>query len=140
MLGFQRFTKMGYTAPGRQTNRAKYRNGSFKNMYGGGMYESVYVNKDDPNYKPHYRTEYSERQKKILNEEVPLENVRANEIKKIMNKAEFLKDKKNFCKAKNLYEVKTHIEKYCPNVTLSEAQSILQELTPWEIDWSKKNG
>ena len=61
-----------------------------------GLPPSVFQNKDSPDYKPNYGKKYTERQLKILNEEIPIEEVRLTEISIIMRKAESLGDEEYF--------------------------------------------
>lgn len=103
-----------------------------------GMDARVFVNKDSPDYRPSYGKTYTERQLRILNEEIPLEEIRLNEITVIMRKAESLGDDEKLAIARVLYNVKTRKEDYRFSVSVEDAKQILQELTPWDIDWKSK--
>ena len=93
-----------------------------------------YVNKDSPDYVRAYPPEYTERQLKILTGEIPLKEVRMNEIAIIMNKARYNNDEGNLATAEYLHLLKQHPDEYKPMMELDEAKRILQELTPWDID------
>lgn len=88
------------------------------------------------NYKPNYGKKYTERQLKILNEEIPIEEIRLTEISIIRRKAESLGDEENIDIARILYEFKTYTKKY-QFISVEDAKRILQDLTPWEIKWNK---
>ncbi len=103
-----------------------------------GIDPRVFVNKDSPDYKPNYGKTFTERQLKILNEEIPLDQVRLQEIAVIKNKAEALGDDEKVEIAKTLYAFKTGAEEYKFAVSVEDAKATLQSLTPWEIDWDKQ--
>lgn len=102
----------------------------------GGLAPSVFVNKDDPNYRRQYSDTYTEKQKKIINEELPLENIRFNDLTVIIKKAEYLEDFEVFEKVREIKRRKEHIAQFVFTFTPEEAMDILQQLTPWEIDWT----
>lgn len=96
-----------------------------------------FLNPDAPNYQPEYcSSPLTERQKQILDEVIPLEQVRVNQLTTIIKKCECLGDDEALQQAKYLYELKTKPEEtYTPQITYEEAKEILQRLTPWKIDW-----
>lgn len=102
-----------------------------------GLRASVFQDKDSPDYKKQYGKKFTERQLRILNEEIPIEDVRLTEIAIIMRKAESIGDEENLDIARALYAFKTHKEEYQFDVSVDDAKQTLQELTPWEIDWKK---
>lgn len=58
-----------------------------------------FIDKDSPEYqliKYGRSSEYSERQKKILSEEIPLEQVRLNELSRLANKAKTFGDMETY--------------------------------------------
>lgn len=57
-----------------------------------GMNARVFVNKDDPNYKPSYGSSYTERQKKIMNGELTPDEFTQGELTLLSRKAERLED------------------------------------------------
>lgn len=85
---FAASVKRGYELKGCSTKRSK----SFRKALGGGLPESVYVNKDDPNYRYNYGKKYTERQLKILNGIIPYQTVRSTDLYALMKKAEQMKD------------------------------------------------
>ncbi len=80
--------------------------------------------------------DYTERQLKILCDEVPLDDVATKELAAIKKKAEARMDTYNYEIAALMYEVKKNPYQYKPNLTVDEAKAILQTLTPWKIDWT----
>ena len=66
----QKGSKYGYGQKPAWTQKA--RNGGFCN--------SVFTNKDDPDYLPSYGNTYTDRQKRIMYGEIPLVEVRNNEL------------------------------------------------------------
>lgn len=108
---------------------------SLKKKYG--IDARVFMNKDDPNYRYNYGTTYTERQMKILNGEIDIFTIKANEIKFIIKKAEGIGDCETCKKAEELYELRTHKEEYRIDMSIEEARDVLQSLTPWEIKWNK---
>ena len=101
---------------------------SHRQIYG--LPPSVFQNKDSPDYKPNYGKKFTERQLKILNEEIPIEEVRLTEISIIMRKAESLGDEENLDIARMLYAFKTHKEEYQFNISAEDAKRTIQDLTP----------
>ena len=81
--------------------------------------------------------DYTERQLAILEDEVPIENIRTTELVALMKKTRERKDELNYDIAKGLYDLKLHPCEYMPHYTTEEAKSILQSLTPWKIEWGK---
>lgn len=45
-------------------------------------------------------------------------------------------DSYNYEIAHLMYEAKSNLSSYNPNMAEGEARMILQELTPWKIDWT----
>ena len=103
----------------------------------GGLRDSVFMNKDDPDYKPSYGKTYTERQRRIVNEELPLSEVRINELTIIMNKAVSMGDIPTYETAKMLRNLKIHEDdgEYSLSYSPEEAKAILESLTPWKINW-----
>ena len=87
----------------------------------------VFVNKDSPDYKYHWGSELTDRQKRILNGEIPLESIRFNELTVIMKKAEQLGDLDSAEKAETLYNQKKYPddETYHPSMNYEEAVNFL---------------
>lgn len=83
--------------------------------------------------------DYTPRQMAILNEEIPLEQVRPNELGIIIRKATERGDEEQAETAKNLQWKKQNPRAYSPSCTFEEAKQILQRLTPWDIKWSTGN-
>ena len=102
-----------------------------------GMDTRVFNNKDSPDYKPSYGNQFTARQRMILNQEMPINQIRRNEISLIIHKAEAMGDEENAAIARNLYEMKLNEGKYQFSMNHDEAKNTLQALTPWKIDWSK---
>ena len=96
-------------------------------------------NKDDPNYKPHYGNSYTQRQLDIINGEIDLDNIRPNELSIIFRKALQMEDSDTYEIALELYNRKINPEGYFPKYSREEAKAILQELTPWDLDWGDSN-
>lgn len=97
-----------------------------------------FIDKDSPEYqliKNGRSFEYSERQKKILSEEIPLEQVRLNELSRLANKAKTFGDMETYNTAMMLREEKLYPDNYHSELTTEEAKAVLDELTPWKIDW-----
>ena len=106
----------------------------------GGLRDSVFTHKDDPNYRPSYGHTYTERQRKIVNEELPLPEIRFNEITTIMKKAISLGDVPTYEKAKALRDLKIHENdsEYSFSFSPEEAKAFLESITPWKINWEKQ--
>ena len=82
--------------------------------------------------------DYTPRQLAILNDELPLEEIKTMELVKLMKRALEREDEVNFDIAKSLHEAKTNPNNYRPIISLIEAKMILQRLTPWMIDWTPR--
>lgn len=96
-----------------------------------------FVLKDSPDYSPPCGNEYTERQIRILNGEIALSEIRANELANLKNKALRFSDTENYEIADALYE-----EKLCPaehhfwdSWTAEYAERVLQDLTPWDRNY-----
>ena len=86
--------------------------------------------------QPSYASlEYTKRQQDIINEVIPLEEVRTTELAAILKKARARYDETTYEIVQSLYDLKTMPEEYKPSYTLEEARTILQALTPWQINW-----
>lgn len=132
MLGFTNYWKAPSTKYGAGQKKARY----FKAI--GGMDARVFVNKDSPDYKPNYGTQYTKRQQMILNELIPLDQVRLNELTIIIRKAEAMEDTETAAAAQILYDAKTHVDSFQFSMSPEEAKEYLQSLTPWKINWEKE--
>lgn len=77
---------------------------------------------------------YTERQLKILSEEIDSSEVQTAELEKLLEKAESIGDERSIQQIQRLYEKKRFESK--PHAwdswTVEDAQRILQELTPWD--------
>ena len=82
--------------------------------------------------------DYTEWQLAILEDEIPIEDIRTTELAALMRKANERKDALNYDIAKGLYDLKLHPCSYMPRYTMEEAKAILQSLTPWKIEWGRK--
>lgn len=82
-----------------------------------------------------YTGDYTTRQLDILNDDIPLENVRISEIAAIMKKTKARDDILNYDIAVGLYDCKLHPDHYGPPYSFEEAKTNLQSLTPWIINW-----
>ena len=80
---------------------------------------------------------YTARQFDILNERIPLDEIRTNELTTLMRKAVARNDNFNYEVALSLYKTKKNPVSCLPKITVEEAERILQELTPWKIDWQR---
>lgn len=116
MLGTHSYWTGGVTLYGAGQKKAV--NGKARH----GMDARVFVNKDSPDYQPSYGTTLTDRQKKILDEEIPLDQVRTNEITTIIRKAEAMGDEDSVAIAKMLYGLKTHKEEFSFSMTVDEAK------------------
>lgn len=94
-----------------------------------------FTNKDDPNYCPQYGTTFTERQQRILDGLIPLDEVRLTELSVLIRKSESMHDLERYDIACALYEQKTDRGEYFPQYTAAEAKRILEQLTPWKIVW-----
>ena len=94
-----------------------------------------FVDRSSPDYEPSYGKTYTARQRAILEGDIPLEQVRANDLTVIMRKSLQMGDTENYEVARELLRQKTEPNDYVPPYTIQEAKEILQRLTPWEIDW-----
>jgi len=97
-----------------------------------------FTNKDSPDYRYNYGTAFTQRQLDILEDRIPWEDVPFNQLTVIMRKAEGMGDVRAYEKARLFKEWKLQAEEYTPDLTKEQAQAILQQLTPWKIDWNKK--
>ena len=89
----------------------------------------------DSRYELEYISVYTKRQRAILDGNIPLEKVKTDEITSIIRKAERLGDIETYEIASVLRSKKMNPDSYYPQHTVEEAKTILQDLTPWEIDW-----
>lgn len=125
----------------RQCTGVKYGNGQKKattqKARNGGFQDSVFQNKDDPDYKPNYGRVYTPRQLKIMNEELPLEEFTQGELTILTRKAENLEDEAALKKIAHIQKLKNNEEEFEFSCSPDEAKDILQSLTPWQIDWDK---
>ena len=80
--------------------------------------------------------DYTERQLRILCNEIPLDEVGTTELVVLQKKAKARMDSYNYEVATLLYEIKKNPHEYRPNLTVDEAKVILQTLTPWKINWT----
>lgn len=96
-----------------------------------------FTNKDSQDYVGVYGTVYTDRQLAILNGEIPLSEVRPNELSCLYKKAKNKGDMESYEEAMTLYLQRTAPEEYVPTYTIEEAKEVLQELTPWKINWEK---
>ena len=94
-----------------------------------------FVNRDAPDYQPHYNSTYSERQLDIIEGYIELDDVRLNELSVLRNKAKYLNDWNTLETVENLYQKKITPDVYFPSYSIEEAKAILQRLTPWPINW-----
>jgi len=129
MLGNMHFNKQSCTKYGAGQKKAMYQK-AFT-----GMHARVFVNKDSPDYQPSYGSQFTERQKKILSEEISLDHVRVNELTIIIRKAQAMDDMETAAAAQILYNRKTHVDGFHFSMTPEEAKAFLQSQTPWEINW-----
>lgn len=97
-----------------------------------------FKNKDSPDYVSSYGDTYTDRQLAILNNEIPLYEIRPNELSILYKKAKQKNDVDSYEIAIQMYAEKTKPQEYIPQYTIEEAKAILQELTPWIINWEKK--
>ena len=95
----------------------------------------MFQNKDSPDYRPSYGTVYTERQLRIINEEISVETVSNTELVKLIRKAEALEDHEIAAKVKRLHKMKNYVETYDFTFSPEESKNVLQSLTPWPIDW-----
>lgn len=94
----------------------------------------MFQNKDDPNYRPSYGKTYTERQLRIISEDLSVEEISNTELVKLMRKAETLEDNEVAEKVRRLHELKNYVETYNFTFSPSEAKDVLKALTPWEDD------
>lgn len=114
--------------------------------YGKGLskHKSTYIakhafeNKDDPNYKPHYGTAYTNRQQSIIDGKIPLETVPMRELGLLANKAKAFGDHDSYDYVHGFMEMEKG-NRYKPEISVEDAMKGLQSLTPWEIDWNTLN-
>ena len=96
-----------------------------------------FKNKDRPDYVSSYGDTYTDRQLAILNNEIPLYEIRPNELSILYKKAKQKNNVDSYEIAIQMYAEKTKPQEYIPQYTIEEAKAILQELTPWIINWEK---
>ena len=96
-----------------------------------------FKNKDSPDYVSSYGDTYTDRQLAILNNEIPLYEIRPNELSILYKKAKQKNDVDSYEIAIQMYAEKTKPQEYIPQYTIEEAKAILKELTPWIINWEK---
>ena len=83
-----------------------------------------FKDRDSVEYKPQYGTAYTPRQEKILSGELPLEDIRPNELS-------LLKQMEGYEIATLRYEEMLHpLDAYYNHYTAEEAAEILRKLTP----------
>ena len=88
--------------------------------------------------KPQRRNlNYTDRQFDILNERIPLPEVKTNELTTLIRKTIARHDNFNYEIAISLYKTKQSPDSDMLNISLKEAMRIIQDLTPWEIDWTR---
>ena len=85
-----------------------------------------------------YESDYTARQVAILNDDVPIDEIRTTEVYVIMQKAKKRADDISYEIAKCLYDQKKHPCEYFPHYTMEEAKAILEALTPWKIQWNNE--
>ncbi len=123
----------------RQQKGTKYGNGQKRALTqkarNGGFPDSVFQNKDSPDYHPNYGKTYTERQLKIISEEIPVDGVSNSELVKLIRKAETMEDNAVADKVRKLHKLKNYEETFEFTYSPSEAKDVLQALTPWKIDW-----
>lgn len=98
----------------------------------------VFEDKDDPNYKLHYGTSYTERQQSIIDGKLPLDSVPMRELGLLANKAKSFGDQDTYDFIHGFMEM-TRGNRYKPEISVEDAMKGLQELTPWKIDWDTAN-
>jgi hypothetical protein len=81
--------------------------------------------------------DYTEKQKAMINGEVPIENLRTADIKNAMLKAEQKGDQSSYEFLKELYCIKTAPPDCKPHISPDDAKKKLQAMTPWKIDWNE---
>ena len=111
----------------------KYGKGTTKRRgaYICGMAPSVFEDKDDPNYKPHYGTSYTERQQSIIDGKLPLDSVPMRELGLLANKAKSFGDHDTYDFIHGFMEM-ARGNRYKPEISVEDAMKGLQELTPWK--------
>ena len=85
--------------------------------------------------KPRTGLDYTARQHAILNDEIPVEEIRTTELSALMKRANERADQMAYDIAEGFYDLKIHPCEYMPHYTMAEAKAVLQSLTPWEIHW-----
>lgn len=89
-----------------------------------------FKDRDSAEYKPQYGTAYTPRQEKILSGELPLEDIRPNELSLLKQKAKHLGDMEGYEIATLRYEEMLHPLDAYKHYTAEEAAEILRKLTP----------
>lgn len=81
---------------------------------------------------------YTERQLQILHGKIPTDQIKNTELGRLMKKAAEAEDSEGLATAQYLWDLK-HPEsaERSPPYSVEKAKRILQELTPWVIDWDK---
>ena len=79
--------------------------------------------------------EYTPKQRAILNGDLSLDEIRTTELAAIVKKALARSDELNFEIANSMRLAKKDPGNYSPKITVEEALSVLQSLTPWELDY-----
>ena len=89
------------------------------------------------NYSPQQldKVDYTPRQQAILEGNVALSDIRTTELVTIAKKATAKDDDFNLEIVMDLLEAKRSPTDYFPQMTVEEALEILQDLTPWELDY-----
>lgn len=82
---------------------------------------------------------YTLRQQLILDDEIPLEDIRRNELTVLAHKAAANNDWPAYYWVEDLLDAKLHPCDCVPKYDLEEAKAILQKLTPWPIEWNSKS-
>lgn len=96
------------------------------------LYEYNEANPYEPIYHINYGDTFTPRQIAILQSEIPLEQVRQNELTLILRKAETMCDFEAAEEARCLLAQKANPHQYTPSMTKDEAIRILDQLTPWK--------
>lgn len=81
------------------------------------------------------KVDYTPRQQAILEGNVALSDIRTTELVTIAKKATAKDDDFNLEIVMDLLEAKRSPTDYFPQMTVEEALEILQDLTPWELDY-----
>ena len=79
--------------------------------------------------------DYTARQLAILDDLIPIDQIRSNELVRLMKKAKERNDGMNYDVAYSYLLQKQNPRVYIPQRTIEESMAILQSLTPWPIQW-----